>query len=209
MKTKLKIAAFYILAVVLGGCVPSLHPLFTENELVFDVNLVGIWAADSNETWEFKPAGKKYECVYVDKNSKIGRFSGGLGKLGNDMFLDIYPSELNLTENDFYKAHFLPAHTFLKMHLTKNSLELRVMNPDNFDKLIKSDPNIIKYEQPENGGVVLTASTKELQDFILKYGIDEKYGLFGKTEKADKMHRVKAGELNDINNKQPKSILQK
>jgi hypothetical protein len=172
MKTKLKIIAFYLLAVVLGGCVPSLHPLFTENERIFDANLVGIWYTDSNETWEFKPGSKSYECIYVDKDGKSGRFNAGLGKLQNNMFLDIFPSELKLTENDFYKIHFVPTHTFMRVNLTKDSLELRVMNPDGLDKLLKSEPNGIKHESSEGGGVVLTASTKELQDFMLKYGVD-------------------------------------
>ncbi|MFA5292286.1 MAG: hypothetical protein WC496_04540 [Phycisphaerae bacterium] len=209
MKTKLQIITFYLLAVVLGGCVPSLHPLFTENERIFDANLVGIWSADSNEIWEFKPSGKGYECIYIDKDGKSGRFNTGLGKLQNNMFLDIFPGELKLTENDFYKIHFVPAHTFMRVNLTKDSLELRVMNPDGLNKLLKSEPNSIKYESPENGSVVLTASTKELQDFMLKYGIDEKYEIFGKVNQADKMHRIKAGEPNDVNDKQLKNTTQK
>ena len=200
MKMKIKKVVFYLLAVILGGCVPSLHPLFTENELIFDANLVGIWSStDSNETWEFKPAAKGYECIYVENNGKIGRFDAGLGKLGNDMFLDIYPKELNITENDFYKMHFVPAHTFMRVNFTKDSLELRAMNPEGLDKLLKSDPNAIKYEKPRDS-VVLTASTKDLQTFMLKYGIDEKFELFGKAKEADKMHRVKTGKPQDANN---------
>jgi hypothetical protein len=202
MKMKIKKVVFYLLAVILGGCVPSLHPLFTENELIFDANLVGIWSpADSNETWEFKPGAKGYECIYVENNGKIGRFDAGLGKLGKDMFLDIYPKELNITENDFYKMHFVPAHTFMRVNLAKNSLELRVMSPEGLDKLLKSDPNVIKHEKPRDS-VVLTASTKELQAFMLKYGIDEKLELFGKAKEAEKMHRIKAGKPADANNKQ-------
>ena len=210
MKTKVKIAAFYFLAIVLGGCVPSLHPLFTENELIFDANLVGVWSpTDSNETWEFKPGGKGYECIYVDNNSKIGRFDAGLGKLQNNMFLDIYPKELNLTENGFYKMHFLAAHSFIRVYLTKDLLELRAMNPENLDKLLKSDPNIIKHERLGGDSIVLTASTKELQEFMLRYGVDEKLELFGKAKVADKLHRVKANanEPNDANNKQPEGAM--
>jgi hypothetical protein len=205
MKTKMEKVAFYLLAVILGGCVPSLHPLFTENELVYDANLVGIWSpADSNETWEFKPGIKKYDCIYIENNGKLGRFDAELGKLGNDMFLDIYPKELNVTENDYYKMHFVPAHTFMRANLTKGSLQLRVMDPDNFGKLLKSDPNAVKHEETKNSGIVLTASTKELQEFMLKYGIDEKYELFGKAKEADRMHRIKAAKPQDANNMKTK-----
>ena len=214
MKTKIKTAAFYLLAVVLGGCVPSLHPLFTENELIFDANLVGIWApTDSNETWEFKPTGKfggkGYECIYIENNGKIGRFDAGLGKLQNNMLLIIYPKELNLTENDFYKIHFVPAYSFMRAEIGKDSLKLRPMNPEAVDKLLKSDPNAIKHERLDGSSVVLTASTKELQNFILKYGIDENFELFGKAKEADKMHRIKADKPDDVNDKQSKSTTQK
>jgi len=44
---------FYCLVVLLGGCVPvvSLHPLFTEDNLVFEEKLLGTWVNDT--TWEF------------------------------------------------------------------------------------------------------------------------------------------------------------
>jgi hypothetical protein len=37
MKTKLKNASFYLLAIMLGGCV-SLNPLFTASDLISDAN---------------------------------------------------------------------------------------------------------------------------------------------------------------------------
>jgi len=53
---------FYLLAVLLGGCLPglpvvSLHPLFGEKDVVFDEKLLGVWVDDPNSpetTWEFK-----------------------------------------------------------------------------------------------------------------------------------------------------------
>lgn len=200
MKNKMKKIVFYFIAVTLCGCVPSLHPLFTENELTFDANLIGIWApADSNETWEFKPGEKNhYECIYIDQG-KIGRFDTRLGRLGNTMFLDIYPEELNISENDFYKAHFVAMHTFMMINLTKDTLSLRAMNPDDFEKFVKTKPNAVKYENLGDKNLILTASTKELQVFMLKYGVNEKYQLFGQAKEADKMHRI-SPQTKDVNN---------
>ena len=194
MKTKLKIVAFYLLAVILGGCVPSLHPLFTENDLIFDANLIGTWAsAEPNETFDFQQTKTKYyECIYIDKDSKSGKFIAGLGKLGNSMYLDIYPQEPNMIENDFYKSHLLSTHSFMKITLSKDALKLCSMNPDGTDKLLKSKPNAVKHERlgDDDGRVVLTAPTKELQKFILKYGNDKKAELF-KDNDASKYHRIK------------------
>ncbi|OQA01074.1 MAG: hypothetical protein BWY69_01492 [Planctomycetes bacterium ADurb.Bin401] len=196
MKKKLQIAAFYFLTIILTGCVPSLHPLFTEDEKVFDANLAGIWSTDSNEIWEFRKDAKGYECIYIDKDGKSGKFTGTLGKIQDNAFMDIYPKELYLNENDFYKFHFVPAHTFLKVHLAKDSLELRMLHPESLDKLLKSEPNAIKYERIENVGNVLTASTEELKKFIRKYGLDEKYELFGEAAEAEKMRRIQVEEPN-------------
>lgn len=66
MKAKIQIAAFYLLAVILGGCVPSLHPLFTENDLIFDANLVGKWASmEPNETIVFQQTKKNLMNVFT------------------------------------------------------------------------------------------------------------------------------------------------
>jgi hypothetical protein len=194
MKSKLKVIAFYTLALILGSCVPSLHPLFTENDLIFDANLIGTWAStEPNETFEFKQTKTKdYECIYIDKDGKSGKFIAGLGKLGNTMYLDIYPSEPNMIENDFYKSHLLSTHSFMKIELSKDALKLCSMSPDSTDSLLKSKPNAVKHEKLEgdNGSIVLTAPTKELQKFILKYGADKKAELF-KDKDASEFHRIK------------------
>jgi hypothetical protein len=80
MKTELKIIAFCLMAFVLGGCVPvlSVHPLFSENELIFDPNLLGCWkAADSNQTWQFSQLIEDpnvYELVITENDEKQGVF---------------------------------------------------------------------------------------------------------------------------------------
>ncbi|MCE5340595.1 MAG: hypothetical protein LLF92_05645 [Planctomycetaceae bacterium] len=172
MKTKIKKIAFYLLAVALGGCVPSLHPLFTENEIVFDANLVGKWhQADSNNFWQFSSvAGKKYDVIYTDEKG-IAKFEAMLGKVGSESFLDLYPKDMNIPGNDYYKAHLIGAHTFVKVEMHDNGLSLLAMNPEGVDKILKADPNAVKHENV-NDRIVLTASTKELQGFVGKYSND-------------------------------------
>lgn len=191
MKTALKKIAFYTLAILLGGCVPSLHPLFTDDEIIFDANLVGVWGEpNSKESWEFKPAAnKKYDVIYTEEKG-IGKFDGRLGKLGNNTFIDFYPQDINLPGNDFYKGHLLGVHTFAKINLSKNGLKLNAMSPEDLDKLLKTKPNIIKHDRPVDR-TVLIASTKELQAFIQKYGSNEKFELFGKDKETIPMQQVK------------------
>ena len=56
MKTKKFL--FYILVVILGGCIPimSVHPLYTKSDIIFDQKILGTWIDDPNSpqtTWEF------------------------------------------------------------------------------------------------------------------------------------------------------------
>ena len=197
MKTTLKKIVFYTLAILLGGCVPSLHPLFTDEEIIFDANLVGVWSEPNSNNpkdfWEFKPAAnKKYDVIYIDEKG-IGKFEGRLGKIEKDTYLDFYPQDINLPGSDFYKFHLLGIHTFAKVELSKDSLKLSIMNPDNVEKLLKSDPNILKHEETDR--IVLTASTKELQTFIKKYGKDK--DLF-KEENGNQLQRVKQQDVNSV-----------
>jgi hypothetical protein len=74
------------------------------------------------------------------------------------------------------------------------------MNPDKISSLLKSKPNAVKHEKLEDYDIhiVLTASTKELQKFILKYGHDEKFKIFGDAQNTKPMYRVKPQDANSV-----------
>jgi hypothetical protein len=185
-KMKTKKLLFYMLAVLLGGCVPvlSLHSLYTEKEVTFDEKLLGTWVQDNNEsTWEFKRADEPnnaYKLIFSDKEDQKGSFVAHLVKLKNKLFLDLYPAELPWNEDEpnnmdwAYNSLFLvPAHTFLKIHSIEPELKLGWITDDVMKELLKENPNAVKHMLVDDR-VVLTASTKELQAFALKYADDSK-----------------------------------
>jgi hypothetical protein len=53
-------------------------------------------------------------------------------------------------------------------------LKMRLTDDDAFEKIIEHDPNAVRHEMVEDDGFVLTASTRELQTFVLKYADDER-----------------------------------
>lgn len=205
---------FYLLAGILGGCVPvmSLHRLYTEKELVFEEKLLGTWSDANNEsTWEFscpEQASKKYQLVYADDEERKGLFEVHLVKLEDELFLDVYPAQFPCDIEDpnktewFYNTFFLvPAHTFIKIdyieslksHINRvykeeeiGTAELKqaskdydyvltmcLTDDDELKKLLEENPNAIKFESVDDKPV-LTASTKNLQKFFLKYADDER-----------------------------------
>jgi len=194
---------FYLLAGLLGCCVPSLHPLYTDKELVFDEKLLGSWG-ESNQTWEFKKGEKEksYDLI-TDENGKKGEFTVYLVKIQDSskadkekesarqtlLFLDLYPKQPNLETTDFYKFHLLPVHTFMKIEQIEPTLKMRVMSPDKLGEMLEDKPDIIKHEVLEDR-IVLTASTKQLQKFMLEHVNDE--GLFAE---PSELERIKPSDI--------------
>jgi len=164
----MKKVAFYLLTVTLGGCVLcSLHPLYTDGELIFEEKLIGKWSDEAN-IWEFR-AGEPNTYQMRVFDGKEGRFVAHLVKLESMLFLDIFPDEPRLEQdNDFYKFHILPTHTFMKVDRIEPKLQLRAMDYDKVSKMLKEDPNLLKHEVVDDR-IVLTASTEQLQEFIVKY----------------------------------------
>lgn len=186
MKTKKFL--FYMLAAILGGCVPviSLHPLYTEKDIVVDKQLFGTWVDDANSpetTWEFKSIDEPknaYKLIFTDEEGMKGSFVAHLVKLQNRLFLDIFPSELPWEPEDPNKIDWpyntlflIPAHTFVKVDSIEPQLKLRLMLESKIEELLKENPSAVEHTSVGDR-LVLTGSTKELQAFVLKYADDER-----------------------------------
>lgn len=189
---KIKKLLFYVLAALLGGCIPvaSLHPLFTQEDLIFDEKLLGTWVDDPNNpetTWQFKRldeperAGEMaYKLIFSDEQDRKGSFIAHLVKLENRLLLDLYPSELPWEPDDpnevewVYNTLFLiPAHTFIKIDSIGPQLKMRLTVEDKMEELLKENPKAVRHALTEDR-LVLTASTKEMQAFVLKYTDDSR-----------------------------------
>ena len=179
---------FYLLAALLGGCVPvmSLHPLYTEKDVVFEKKLLGTWVDDPNSpetTWEFnriEEPNNAYNLLFSDEEGKKGSFVAHLVKLQNRLFLDVYPSELpskiedpNKLELPFNSFFLIPAHTFLKIDFKGPKLKMWITNDGDMKKLLEEEPNAVKHTFIEDK-LILTAPTKQLQNFVLKYAEDKR-----------------------------------
>lgn len=210
MKTKKFL--FYLLAALLGGCVPvmSLHPLFSEKDVVFDEKLLGTWVDDSNETmWHFSDANKPekaYKLIFTEEEDKKGSFIVHLVKLKDKLFLDVYPSEPPCDEEDPNKVEwaynilfFVPVHTFIKINAIEPQLKLQFTDDDELEKLLKENPKAVEHMTIKDTPF-LTASTKKLQVFVLKYADDDRLFtgetvlLREKTGSPDKPNSAKSDE---------------
>ena len=183
---KVKKILFYLLASLLSSCIPvmSLHPIYTEEDVVFEEKLLGIWSQqDSNNVWEFKrpdESEKVYELTLYEKEVKKGVLAAHLAKLGGKLFLDVNPTEFPSEQADVEKMKlpynaffFIPGHSFAIIDSIEPQLKIRWTTNNELKKLLKEEPDAVKHELVEDR-VILTASTKQLQSFVLKYADDER-----------------------------------
>ena len=186
---------FYGMAILMAGCVPvvSLHPLVSPDTIVFDPQLIGVWRDEPETAWEFARAtasdadtlpdgvgaDKVYRLDFRDEEGRKGAFLACLVKLGDKLFLDVFPrtfpsgqdqaEKMDLPYNTLF---FVRAHTFIGVDEIGNQLKMRLTDDEAFTKLIEAEPNAIS-STPVDGNPVLTASTEALQAFVLKHADDD------------------------------------
>jgi hypothetical protein len=171
---KWRTTAALTLALAMTACVPSLQPLFTDKDIVFDPALEGIWAEKGGqEQWVFSSLSDK--TGYIAINTKDGKspasFVAHLTGLGGYRFLDLYPAEPAMG-NDNYAFHFVPAHSIHRIWLEGDVLRTAMLNQDWLDSKIQQRELEISHTVVD-GEMVLTAPTADLQRLVVKYAEDE------------------------------------
>ena len=190
MKKIFLITAGFIFLSLLSSCLYTLHPIFTEKDLVFDNRLLGSWQKDkdgslaiyekisSGELGDFSEklkqnADKIYMVTLKEADGNIKeKYLGFLVKLDGNYYMDFYPSESGPTKNmdDFFKLHFVKLHSVYKIQFgNDHSFELKQFDDSFMKNLVDNKQIRIKHEVMDDGSYLITASTEELQQYIIKY----------------------------------------
>ncbi|MDH3253441.1 MAG: hypothetical protein OEM62_00475 [Acidobacteriota bacterium] len=171
---------------LLAGCVPSLHPLYTAKDLIFEPQLLGTWRGENeDETWAFSAHDpSSYRLVVTDDDDRESRLVVHLVNISDERFLDIYPEKLDTGLGDLFKMHYVPAHTFFHVEQIEPTLRLAYLDPDWLETFLAANPTTVNHELVDDL-IVLTAPTDALQAFVLQH-LDTN-GAF--SEPSD-MHRV-------------------
>ena len=174
MKTIIKLTIGLALMTMLAGCVvTSVYPFYTAKEVQFDPALVGTWAEAgstnaANDHWRFDRLNPQAYCLTTVENNKTNRYETHRFRLRQHVFLDLW------TTNRM--ADQLPLHYLVKIEHTGSKLQVKVLNFDWLAKLLEKNPKALRHllvpNEPGNTNdnqLVLTADTRELQQFILKH----------------------------------------
>ena len=155
------------------GCLPvSLEPLYTAKDLVVDNTLVGTWAGeDEKERWTFESAEEQaYVLRHTDSEGKNAVFKAHLLKLKGERFLDLYPDDLEVELNWLAACQLVPGHVFFKVQLSEKELRIAPMDLDWLGDYLEEHPKAIGHKRFDDGDrILLTASTADLQKFVLKH----------------------------------------
>jgi hypothetical protein len=178
---KILLAAL-ILAFLLPGCIPSLHPLYTDDVLAYRPELLGKWTDDQGSTWHFQPShdGKYYSLDFINGTDESGnapteKYEAHLVQLGNHYFLDFYPEAgKGKLEEEFSLAVVIATHSFARVDFEGEGIVIRLFDYEWLEKLFKERKIRMKHEKLSDGEIILTASSKELQGFVHKYAEEEK-----------------------------------
>lgn len=167
---------FITLAVflILSGCwILSFHPLYFEDDLIFDISLLGDWETweedqDEGERWTFlRGKDQSYRLIVTDENGVEGEFDCHLLRLDDNRYLDLFPREPE-KGNEFHYSHLAPCHSFLRIDMESDELRLRIMDFDWLNERLKDGRIKIAHTRRDDG-FILTATTKALQKLIRKY----------------------------------------
>ncbi|MBU8934516.1 MAG: hypothetical protein KOO62_10980 [candidate division Zixibacteria bacterium] len=187
---KLTILVGAVALLALAGCIPSsLNGIYTDDNLVFEPALVGVWGDPENPTSKefnefIKTGEKEYQLVSVNAEGEKCRFDIHMAKIGEALFLDFYPEGDDINIPDCYELNVIGTHTFFKVDQFEPMLKLSAINYDWLKEYLKKNPDVLSHQIIKNN-YVLTGSTEEIIAFLAKHLSTE-----GAFEEAGEMVRI-------------------
>jgi hypothetical protein len=183
----LTLGAVSVFAMLLCSCEPelSVHRLYTADDVVFDPNLPGSWvAAEPNENsgtmqMDIVKAGTDgYEFTFTMQDTptaQVGKisFDAHLVKLHGRVFIDVVQTALQIDGKPSERQIVVPGHMFGRISVDGENLRMSFLDDDWVTREIKSGDLSLDSEDEGFHPVVLTASTVELQKFVVDHADDD------------------------------------
>jgi hypothetical protein len=122
---------------------------------------------------------KTYSVVFEQKGIRHV-MTGALTRINNNLFFELMPVFINDPENPDgvgyeYAFDYLGTFTIGKIAFDKNALTLQFLNSDFIREQIDKGTMRIKHEKDKLFDTFLiTASTADMQQFLMKYGNDDR-----------------------------------
>ena len=143
-------------------------------------------SGEVKSAYDSKEDSMLYSKSYVidfTKNDYHYYMTCSLIKLGNELFADVEPIDAKPLNNPaakdmddlFQGGSYIPSHSIAKVVFRGNQMEFRFLNSGFIGDQLKNGRIAIKYEKDDLFQTsLITSSSKDLQQFLSKYGNDER-----------------------------------
>jgi len=175
-----------IYVAIVVRCTPSLHPIYTPDDIIYDPALIGTWqeqdSGDSGDVLEFvafPEHGNAYKLTFTNGDRDTGNFLAHLAGVGDYMFLDLYPELKETDEVDLAMDWLIGSHMFVLVEQIEPDLIIRDMDYEWLSSYLSENPDVLEHEfvvdpytevhSDPNNRLVLTASPEELQAFMIEH----------------------------------------
>lgn len=168
---------------ILNGCVvTSFQPFYKKSDLVVNNLLPGQWISKNHLLTFDKLEGEGYTLNYKDcedaynapkdfSTCTVADFTVQLMKLDDHYYMDFYPRSYINSDNLFLAMHVKPTHSLASVSIEKDRLEIRILNYSWLETYLEDHHDKLDHINVDDM-ITLTASTEELQEFILKHQKD-------------------------------------
>jgi len=155
--------------VLLTGCgdLPSVEPLATSENSVFDPALVGAWSAGDAVVISQANGDKSYNISWLESDSneppRIIRMLAHLAQVGDERVLDLTSSDPG--------AFTIPCHVFLRVHSVPEGLDVRFVDSGWIQDRAREN-SLESFVQDDHP--VIIAATPKVAAFLLQFGLDQR-----------------------------------
>jgi hypothetical protein len=169
-----------LFVIAANGCLqPSLNPLFSPEESVFEPGLVGVWVCE-DETWTFAKQSnedldfRETYSITVRTDRSTGELAGWLGRLDNQLFVTFVLTSDHGVQNKFLARHLVGAYTFGRLNIEPGRLRVAMLSSGWVDRAEQAGLLSIGLRRSTPmSDVLLTAPPHDLQRFARAYADDD------------------------------------
>lgn len=195
------VCVIVLVALWLQGCIlRSVHPFYKESDVTYRPSLEGQWKDGEDVSWRIhnNPFKNNSYELHCSKNRSEATLLGHLFTLDGELYIDVVPVSDNREELTVFDLHMMPTHSIARVDMVNDDqVNIRWFNEEWLQNMFKQNKirishEVIMDENPkseDDGAYLLTASTDELQKFIMKYGKSE--GAYGDKDLQLSLTRTK------------------
>ncbi len=176
---------------ILNSClVKSLHKFYTKEDVIYKKELIGSWLDSDSTKWvisqySYSKRFMKDDTLdnsylvemYEEDSIPTSKFNVHLFELGEKLYLDFSPIRDD-RYNEILDIHLVSTHSIARVKFEKNGeVGISWFNQGWIEDLFIENKIKISHEVVGEE-YVLTASTEELQKFLIKYDDEPEDSLF-------------------------------